>query len=144
LRRRLALRGNARREAPSTARFARAVPLPRSAGEDEDGGMALHFPHGAGPAGAIVCVVLCAGMWLVPASAADAPAGAMSCSGCHPAQAGIDTPVPRLSGQDPAAIVAAMQAFRSGARPATVMDRIAKGFSDDEIKSIAAWYAARR
>jgi cytochrome c553 len=37
-----------------------------------------------------------------------------------------------------------MKAFRNGGRPATVMDRIAKGFSDDEIAAIAAWYAAQR
>jgi sulfide dehydrogenase cytochrome subunit len=96
-------------------------------------------------AGVTACV-LGAGVASLPmlALAADAPAGAMSCSGCHPANANIDTPVPRLSGKDPAAIVAAMQAFRRGMRPATVMDRIAKGFSDDEIKSIAAWYGAQR
>jgi cytochrome c553 len=89
---------------------------------------------------ALACSLIC-----IPAArAADAPPGAMSCSGCHPANANIETPVPRLVGQDPAAIVAAMQAFRTGARPATVMDRIAKGFSDDEIKSIAAWYGAQR
>ena len=76
--------------------------------------------------------------------AAEAPAGVTSCSGCHPATAGVDTPVPRLAGTDVAAMVAAMQAFRSGQRPATVMDRIAKGFSDDEIKAIAAWYGAQR
>jgi cytochrome subunit of sulfide dehydrogenase len=35
--------------------------------------------------------------------------------------------------------VAAMQAFRSGQRPATVMDRIAKGFTDEETRAIAAW-----
>jgi cytochrome c553 len=46
-----------------------------------------------------------------------------------------------LRGQNPAAIVAAMQAFRSGERPATVMRRIARGFSDDEIRAIAAWVA---
>ena len=140
--RRLALRGDARKEAPSTA--LRAVPLPRFAGEDEDAGTALRSPRGAGLAGAIVCVLLCAGMWVLPALTAEAPAGAMSCSGCHPGSANIDTPVPRLIGKDPAAIVAAMQAFRSGTRTATVMDRIAKGFSDDEIRSIAAWYGAQR
>jgi sulfide dehydrogenase cytochrome subunit len=80
----------------------------------------------------------------VPAMAADAPPGAASCSGCHPATAKVETPVARLVGQDPAAIVAAMQAFRTGQRPATVMDRIAKGFSDDEVRAIAAWYAAQR
>jgi len=40
-------------------------------------------------------------------------------------------------------MVSAMQDFRSGKRPATVMDRIAKGFSDDEIRAIAAWYGAQ-
>jgi cytochrome c553 len=33
-----------------------------------------------------------------------------------------------------------MKVFRSGQRPATVMDRIAKGFSDDEIEAIEAWF----
>jgi cytochrome c553 len=52
--------------------------------------------------------------------------------------------VPPLAGQDADAILAAMQAYRSGQRPATVMDRIAKGFSDDEIKAIAAWFGPQR
>jgi cytochrome c553 len=50
--------------------------------------------------------------------------------------------VPPLAGEAPATIVAAVRAFRSGQRPATVMDRIAKGFSDDEIAAIAASYGA--
>ena len=72
------------------------------------------------------------------------PAGAAACSGCHAASAGIATPVPRLAGRDPADIVKAMQEFRAGTRPATVMDRIAKGFTDDETRAIAAWYASQR
>jgi cytochrome c553 len=32
-----------------------------------------------------------------------------------------------------------MKAFQEGTKPATVMDRIAKGFSDEEIAAIAAW-----
>jgi sulfide dehydrogenase cytochrome subunit len=78
------------------------------------------------------------------ATAADAPPGASSCSGCHPAARDVDTPVPRLVGRDPAQIVAAVQSFRTGQRPATVMDRVAKGFSDDEIKAIADWYGAQK
>jgi len=75
---------------------------------------------------------------------ADAPPGALSCSGCHTNSRGVDTTVPRLVGRDANAIVAAMQAFRSGQIPSTVMDRIAKGFTDDEIKAIAAWYALQK
>jgi cytochrome c553 len=73
----------------------------------------------------------------------EAPPGAMSCSGCHPATRGIDTPVPRLIGRNAADIVVAMQAFRSGTRQGTVMDRIAKGFTVNEIKAIANWYAGQ-
>jgi len=75
---------------------------------------------------------------------ADAPPGASSCSGCHPATRAAETTVPRLVGRDAAQLVSAMQSFRSGQRPSTVMDRIAKGYSDDEVKAIAAWYAAQK
>jgi cytochrome c553 len=78
------------------------------------------------------------------ASAADGPPGASSCSGCHPATAGVATPVPRLNGREAAQITAAMTEFRTGKRPATVMDRIAKGFTDDETKAIAAYLAAQK
>jgi cytochrome c553 len=37
-----------------------------------------------------------------------------------------------------------MQAFRSGQRAATVMDRIAKGFSDEETRAIAVWLGQKR
>jgi cytochrome c553 len=78
------------------------------------------------------------------AAAAEPPPGATSCSGCHPPSASVETKVPPLRARDPAEIVAAMQAFRSGERPSTVMGRIAKGFSDDETRAIAAWLASQR
>jgi cytochrome c553 len=77
------------------------------------------------------------------AAAAEPPPGASSCSGCHPSSASVETKVPPLRGRDPAEIVAAMQAFRSGERLSTVMGRLAKGFSDDETRAIAAWLAAQ-
>jgi cytochrome subunit of sulfide dehydrogenase len=77
-------------------------------------------------------------------ASAEPPAGAASCSGCHPASSRIASPVARLLGLDRAAIVRAMQDFRSGQRAATVMDRLAKGFTDEEIQAIAAWYATQR
>ena len=75
---------------------------------------------------------------------AEPPAGAASCTGCHPASARVTSPVPRLAGYDRAAMIKALSDFRSGARPGTVMDRIAKGFTDPEIEAIAAWYAAQK
>ena len=69
--------------------------------------------------------------------------GAMACSGCHPLGSGVETSVPRLAGRKADEIVAQMRAFRSGQRGTTVMDRIAKGYSDAEVATIAEWYAAQ-
>jgi len=92
-----------------------------------------------GPGSVLAIALLTAGM----SRAAEPPPGASSCSGCHPTGANVDTPVPAIRGRNPQDIVAAMQGFRSGERPSTVMGRIAKGFSDDEIRAIADWLAAQ-
>ena len=72
------------------------------------------------------------------------PPGAASCSGCHAAKPTSPAQPPSLNGRNADDIVATVRAFRAGERPATLMDRIAKGFSDDEIAAIAAWYQARK
>jgi cytochrome subunit of sulfide dehydrogenase len=77
-------------------------------------------------------------------ASAEPPAGAAACSGCHPVSPRVTSPVPRLAGRERAEIVRAMQEFRAGTRAGTVMDRIAKGFTDAEIQAIAAWYAEQR
>jgi cytochrome subunit of sulfide dehydrogenase len=76
-------------------------------------------------------------------SGAASPPGADACLGCHTvaANGGPLAPLGQFTSEQ---IVTAMQAFRSGSRPATVMDRIAKGFSDEETKAIADWYARAR
>jgi cytochrome c553 len=78
------------------------------------------------------------------AAAAEAPAGASSCSGCHAANPRAGTPVPPLTGRPAADIANQMIAFKTGKQAGTIMDRIAKGFSDEEIQAIAAWYAGQK
>ena len=48
-----------------------------------------------------------------------------------------------LDGRPEAEIVAALAEYRSGARPASVMGRIAKGFSESESQAIAAYLASQ-
>jgi cytochrome c553 len=80
-----------------------------------------------------------------PALAASAPPpGATSCSGCHAARGAASSAMPRIHGRDAREIMDAMTAFHNGTRPATVMNRIAKGFSDDELRLIAAWLAEQK
>jgi sulfide dehydrogenase cytochrome subunit len=70
-------------------------------------------------------------------AAAGPPPGASSCSGCH----GEAAPI---AGQDAHQMTDKLNAFRSGARPSTVMGRITKGFDTDELGAIAAWWAAQK
>jgi cytochrome c553 len=76
-----------------------------------------------------------------PVRAASAPPGAASCSGCH---APTSQAIPNIYGRDADATRSTLLAFRNGSMPATVMTRIAKGFSEDEIGSIAAWLATQK
>ena len=83
--------------------------------------------------------------WSLPVLAAsEPPPGAASCSGCHSAGPTAASSVSRLYGRDAGDIMTAMAGFRDGSVPATVMNRIAKGFSDDELRAIAAWLAAQK
>ena len=83
------------------------------------------------PAVAAVLLVAMAGSAM---AAGALPPGASTCSGCH----GASGPVPVLQGRTPDDVAAAMREFREGRRTATVMDRIARGFSEDEARAIAA------
>ncbi len=78
------------------------------------------------------------------ALAADPWLLASSCSGCHGSFEGLSTGIPRIQGLPEAAIVSALHAFRSGERPSTVMGRIAKGYTEDEIRQLAAYYSAHK
>ncbi|WP_454723612.1 MULTISPECIES: c-type cytochrome [Cupriavidus] len=87
-----------------------------------------------------------------PANAADRPAAlqarnwAAACAGCHgPAgHAPAGSPVPALAGRSQSELVRLMQDFKQGKREATVMQQIAKGYSDAQIEAIAGWFAGVR
>ena len=70
---------------------------------------------------------------------AAGPPGASSCTGCHLSGAGVGV----LQGRPTADTQAVMEAFRSGTRPATLMNRIVKGFTPDEVRALADWFAAQ-
>ncbi len=99
----------------------------------------LRLPSVAWGLGVAAGAILC---W-APARAADPQLLASSCSGCHSNSATLTTAIPRIRGLPEAVILDAMRAFQTGQRSATVMDRIAKGFTEDEIKQLATYFGAR-
>lgn len=75
---------------------------------------------------------------------AQAPLAAQGCLGCHgPAGTGAGA-IPALAGRPAGELVAAMQAYRDGTRPGTIMPRIAGGYTAAEIGAVAAFFAGQR
>lgn len=70
---------------------------------------------------------------------------AATCASCHgtAGKAVEASTVPGLAGMPAAYFTEQMKAFKSGARPATVMHQLAKGYSDAQIESMAAFFAAQ-
>ncbi|GAB4167738.1 MAG: cytochrome subunit of sulfide dehydrogenase [Rhodocyclaceae bacterium] len=70
---------------------------------------------------------------------------AASCAACHGTNGRSSNEIKPLAGKDKAAISKALKGFRAGERmTATVMHQHAKGYSDDQIERIAAYFAAQK
>jgi cytochrome c553 len=69
---------------------------------------------------------------------------AAGCAACHGTNGQVrgDSVAP-LAGVPADKIVTAFSAYKSGALPATIMHQIAKGYTDEQVKSIAAFFAAQ-
>ncbi len=80
---------------------------------------------------------------LQAAAQTPAPLAGQGCLGCHGSAGQGQGPVAALAGRDRGEIIAAMRAFAANERPATIMNRIARGYTDAEIEAIAAWFAAQ-
>ncbi|VVE02401.1 Cytochrome subunit of sulfide dehydrogenase [Pandoraea anhela] len=71
---------------------------------------------------------------------------AMACMSCHNAAAPVHvgkTSLPALEGRSATAIMTSLQAMRDGRQPATLMPQLLKGYRDDELQRIAAYFAAQ-
>jgi sulfide dehydrogenase cytochrome subunit len=70
---------------------------------------------------------------------------ANACAGCHGTRgASAGASMPNLAGQSKKAFIDSMKGFKSGERPATVMGRLAKGYSDDEIVAMADYFSKQK
>ena len=66
---------------------------------------------------------------------------AATCANCHGTNGNARDVVKPLAGVPAANIVAALAEFKAGTRPATIMHQIAKGYTDDQVRLIAAYFA---
>jgi cytochrome c553 len=92
----------------------------------------------------LVCATVLA---VAPLAAAAQDAGrnlAASCAMCHGTaghSVGGNEP---LAGMPKDELVRKFKEFQSGAKPATVMHQISKGYSEQQVEQIAAYFAAQK
>ena len=65
---------------------------------------------------------------------------ASSCFNCHGPGGMSKGSIPDISALSATQIATALKAFRDGSKEATVMDRLARGYADDEVAAIAQWF----
>ena len=78
------------------------------------------------------------------ASELNARSLAATCANCH----GTDgrsiegAAVPSLAGMPKAYMLAQMKAFKDGSRPATIMHQLSKGYTDQQVETLATYFSA--
>ncbi len=77
------------------------------------------------------------------AAALHARALAATCANCHGTEGRNKdgSAIPSLAGMPRDYMIAQIKAFKDGSRPATVMQQLAKGFTDQQIETVATYFA---
>lgn len=69
---------------------------------------------------------------------------AASCANCHGPDGRSTGGIPTLRGLPEQHLLQRLQAFKAGTAPdATVMTRLAKGYDDEQLKALAAWFSKK-
>ena len=76
-----------------------------------------------------------------PNAARDLAATCAMCHGTGGVSQGIVTSLAGIAKED---LATKLQEFKAGKRTGTIMPQLAKGFSDEQIDLVAAWYAAQK
>jgi sulfide dehydrogenase cytochrome subunit len=93
-----------------------------------------------------VSFAMCAWVGILPAHAQstfDVSVTAGTCLNCHVSEPKLATSIPVIAGKPEAVLKAQLLAYKSDQAPAgtTIMSRLAKGYNDDEIAALAAYFS---
>ena len=67
---------------------------------------------------------------------------AASCSACHGTDGYSEGGMASLAGQTKAELILKMNEYKSGKRVASIMHQLSKGYTDEQIEQISAYFAS--
>lgn len=96
--------------------------------------------------GILLPVVLCASSFLAAGNvcATDMHSAILAnpCAGCHGTDGASPGAIPPIDDMDAEDIRKGLMAYKTDQRKGTIMNRIAKGYTDEEIAHIARYFAS--
>ena len=69
---------------------------------------------------------------------------AATCANCHGTNGRAQEGGFNLAGQDKDEMLKKLIAYKKGERPATIMHQLAKGYTDEQLAQISAYFAAQK
>ena len=67
---------------------------------------------------------------------------AAACANCHGTQGVAQPGMESLAGKNADEMTKQLLDFKAGRKPATIMHQLARGYSDEQLRQIAAYFAA--
>ncbi|WP_298721064.1 sulfide dehydrogenase [uncultured Ferrovibrio sp.] len=69
----------------------------------------------------------------------DTALAAQTCNVCHGSASYVSPTMPPIHGVDATTLFTALTEFKTDKRPYTIMGRIARGYSDEQLKALAEY-----
>ncbi|MBX3610861.1 MAG: c-type cytochrome [Hydrogenophaga sp.] len=69
---------------------------------------------------------------------------AAACANCHGTNGHAQTGNESLAGKDKDELLQKLLDFKTGRKPATLMHQLSKGYTDEQLAQIAAYFAAQK
>jgi cytochrome c553 len=71
---------------------------------------------------------------------------AANCAQCHGTEGHpvAGSSVPALAGRPREELLAQLKAFKAGTRPSTIMQQLARGYTDAQLEQLAGFFAAQK
>ncbi len=95
----------------------------------------------------VAASLVLAAPWAHAQSAGDPLLGrnlAATCANCHGTNGNAQGDMKPLAGMAADKMIAMLADFKSGAQPATIMHQIVKGYTDEQIRLVADFFAAQK
>lgn len=87
---------------------------------------------------------LCTAAIAAQAQVSQVRVWAAACANCHGTEGRAQPGNESLAGKDKDELIQKLMDFKTGRKPATLMHQLSKGYTDEQLAQIAAYFAAQK